>query len=69
MKTGYLRQDDSCHWYAVPKEFIERFDMVMDRLNELKFETDEWHDAIDDFESEFGEYRTGGGISDYEIIL
>lgn len=67
--TGYLRQDDSSHWYAVPKDKIDAFDKAIDKIYSEKEESERWYDAIDQFELYFGEYRTGGGYQEFEIII
>jgi hypothetical protein len=69
MKTGYLRQDESGHWYAVPTEHIVEFDKLSDEINSATSGSDEWYDLVDQFDDKFGTFRTGGGYSDFEIII
>lgn len=56
----FFAQDESCHWYMIPVLLRERWE----RLN--REETDEAEDIIN---TEFSQYRTGGGISDIEFII
>lgn len=69
MKTGYLRQDESSHWYTIPKELVADFDRLQDEINSLPEESDEWCDAIDEFCEKFGGYMTGGSVDHVEIII
>ena len=69
MKTGYLRKDESSHWYAIPKDLVADFDQLQDEIYSLSEYTDEWYDAVDTFCNRFDSYRTGGGYSDIEIII
>lgn len=62
----FFTQDDSCHWYMIPVEKRERWNflnMIAESQNE---ETSEGANEL--INDEFGEYRTGGGISDIEFI-
>lgn len=47
-------QDDSSHWYVIPN------DLVSDFYNDLNNE-----DMVDsgDFDSKYGDYRTGGDLN------
>ena len=69
MRTGYLRQDDDGHWYAIPVELVSKFDHMMDEISSTESETDEWYEAIDEFSRVFSKYMTGGGYDHIEIIL
>ncbi len=64
MKTGYLRQDESCHWYAVPKNAIEAFDDLSNKINEEKEYSDRWNILIDLFNDQYSDHR----ISNYQEI-
>jgi hypothetical protein len=69
MKTGYLRQDESCHWYLVPKEYIERFDEVNTKLNNSKRFSSEYEDLCELFNDCFSEHRLDGGPYGLEVII
>ena len=65
--TGYLRRDDSGHWYAIPDTVIEAFDDAQEQL-----EGKEYMDAADDFDSfeaHYGEYRLGGSYTDVKVLI
>jgi hypothetical protein len=55
MKPVAAIQDETGDWFVIPKELVGRF---MD-LEETSSAVDKW----DLFESEFGEYRTGGDLN------
>jgi hypoxanthine phosphoribosyltransferase len=64
MKIGYLRQDESCHWYVIPKNAIEAFDDLSNKINEEKEYTDRWNTLIDLFTELYLDYM----ISNYQGI-
>lgn len=51
----FFSQDESSHWYMIPTSLKSRWK----ELNSRGEDDDEANDLI---ESEFGQYRTGGGI-------
>lgn len=62
----FFTQDDSCHWYMIPVEKRDRWRQLNKRRPEIEgWDEYDYDDAIND---EFGDYRTGGGISDIEFI-
>jgi hypothetical protein len=52
----FFDQDESSHWYMVPLELKEQWDVFT--VNDLDDED------VDRFNEIFGEYMTGGGITD-----
>lgn len=62
MEYGYLRKDDDGHWYLVPESTINQFDSAMRYIDGCEQYSDEWEDAVEDFITEFDEYRLSGGI-------
>jgi len=68
MKTGYLRQDESGHWYLVPTEEIVEFDAIVVDIIEARPHSDEWYDLIDEFSENFSQYRTDG-YGNKEVII
>ena len=67
MKFGYLRQDPDCHWYVVPEDQIEEFDLLLEKI-----EGKEYLEAEDDFaefDQKFGELRRDGGVSSYKVLM
>lgn len=57
---GYLRQDDSCHWYFIPEGKIHEFDRLNnDVCNSLASNScsDSSYELVDEFVSKFEEYR------------
>lgn len=52
----FLDQDGSSHWYMIPVSLKDRWLELINRGED----DDEANDLVD---SEFGKYRTGGGIT------
>lgn len=69
MMTGYLRQDESSHWYLVPSDKITEFDDAMREIEMLSSYTEEWHASIDQFIDLYSQYRTGGGVGHLEVVI
>lgn len=65
MKT-VLRQDDSTHWYRIPKNVADAFDSLMTEIESADESSDEWYDLTNRFIDLFDKYRLcGGPNSDY----
>ncbi len=58
-------QDESSHWYLIPSHLSKRFNTLENKIIESNFD----EDLIDAFESEFGQYRTGGGINNTQLYI
>ena len=69
MITGKLRQDDSGHWYLIPKPYIRTFDLLFTKIDKLDENSNEWYKAIEEVEKDFGEYRLSGGPFDFDVII
>jgi hypothetical protein len=69
MKTGYLRQDDSGHWYVVPEEEVEKFDATMRAVNEVPEHSEAWYIRVDGFIALYEEYRLSGGYQDQKVLM
>lgn len=54
-----LKRDNDGHRYNVPMPLESRFDELLDAINDSKFGSDEWYDANDLLDDEFGKYMTG----------
>lgn len=55
-----FRQDDSCHWYLVPEAECRRFDELCALITgELEPDSEEWFDAICEFDNSYGHLRCG----------
>lgn len=50
-----LRKDESSHWYMVPVQLLEDFDLALEEANSS--------DEHDDFEAEYGHFRIYGHIN------
>jgi len=62
MEFGYLRQDQSCHWYLVPEKFIEGFDrMTVNDLEDV--------DDVNEFENRYERFRLGAGYQDIRCVI
>ncbi len=57
----FFSQDNDSHWYMIPVEKRTRWNELCAKDNG---DNEEINDAIN---TEFGEYRTGGGIDDIEF--
>lgn len=58
-------QDDSCHWYVIPKQLeveFRRLNDVMNSENQSEFEQ-----AEDKFIELFSGYRTGGDLNNIQL--
>ena len=58
-------QDDSGHWYIVPNESKEDF------LRDLEYciENEDDYDAFEDFDMNYGKYRTNGDINNVQLYI
>jgi len=54
--TGYLRQDDSCHWYFIPAKEIDKCDELLDKMAFLNSESEEWEALNELFIDWFSQY-------------
>lgn len=64
-KYGRLRTDDDGHWYLVPEELVEQFDAYL----EATYASPHDYEAEARFIDKFDEYRTGGGIRDFRVVI
>jgi hypothetical protein len=63
---GYLRQDDSDHWYLIPEDKIKEFVEIRDKIS---YE-DDWEkrdNLCDKFIESFEIYRLSGSIENLKI--
>lgn len=56
MRKVVVVQDDSSHWYVIPKELEDKFNYL---LNDEDFE--------EDFDIIFAHYRTGGDLNNIQL--
>lgn len=73
-KFGYLRQDNSSHWYLIPEENLGLFDKLnVDWASADGWESiDEWakfEEISNRINDEFGKYRLGGGVENLRIPM
>lgn len=68
-RTGFLRQDESCHWYIVPADEIEDFDRLNKLVSEDFKDTDEWYELLDEFNEKYSQYMTSGGIGNVKVLI
>ena len=61
-----ILQDDSCHWYIIPVEEADRFEIMLEKIINSDGED---QNTIDDFEAEFGGYRTGGDVNLTQLYI
>lgn len=54
-----IKQDNDGHRYNLRKEQEARFDEIMDMICSAKFGSDEWYDANDLLNDEFGDRMRG----------
>lgn len=60
MKGPFVfRQDESMHWYRIPKDEAEKFDRLQKQIREAGPRSSEGIELINEFESSFRKYRTG----------
>ena len=63
----FVTTDDSGHWYIVPQELKEDWDYLRSRLEN---EDDPmYYGILDQFETKFGQYRTGGDINLVQLYI
>jgi len=55
----FFDQDCSSHWYMVPDKLREEWN----RLNTIVSNNEEDYESIEEFDSKFGQYSLGGGIT------
>ena len=68
MKIGYLRQDESSHWYLVPEDEVKSFDRMADEACSAPT-WEEQEDLWIDFSRKFDKYRLGGGYTDVKCVI
>lgn len=66
-KYGYLRQDDSGHWYLIPEELRKDFRELLDTIETCDYPSCE--NAEDKFIRDFDKYRLSGGYQDLRIFM
>lgn len=59
-------QDESSHWYLIPKDQIKEFNDLSNRI--IATDAND-QDLIDDFEAKFGHYRTGGDLNNVQLYI
>lgn len=59
-------QDDSSHWYVIPKTKEGEFQSLLEKSLE---ESEQGWKAQDEFNYKFSEYRTGGSIGASDVVL
>lgn len=69
IKYGCLCQDDSSHWYLVPGELSKDFLRIMDEIEQLDEDSEEFYNAIDELEEKYGQYRLGGGPESLKVLM
>jgi hypothetical protein len=52
-----LKKDWDGHWYSIPEKMLDHFIQLVETVENSEIFSNEWYDAIDDLENEFGEYR------------
>jgi len=69
MEYGYLRQDESSHWYLVPSDKVGDFDALTSQIERYEEYTDKWGELVNKFIDDFDKYRTGGGVSHLKVLI
>ena len=59
--------DDDGHWYVIPFELVEEFDML---LSGSQYDScDGWEENEAEFIEKFSQYMTGGDINNVELYI
>lgn len=66
---GYLRCDESGHWYVVPESEIADFDSLCDATREAGPYSEEGRELVAQFNNRFWKYAVGGGIYDLRVLI
>jgi hypothetical protein len=63
-QSFFFSQDSDCHWYQLPSSLREKWNEFT--ANDI---ADDDFDRQDEFETLFGQYRTGGDISGIDFVV
>lgn len=66
MRAVQVLQNDS-DWYIIPNDLIVEFSDLSNLIYECEQESDEWYEAIEEFEAQFAHYATGGDINNIKL--
>lgn len=69
MKKVVAKTDESSHWYVIPEELNEEFNRLMEQyyLADNRDDYDTVDEIVDEFESKFAKYRTGGDLNNIQL--
>lgn len=59
MTRVYCTKDDSGHWYVIPYELKDDFNLLITDMDNEPFN----YDLFQEFEDKYGYYRTGGDLN------
>ena len=59
-------KDDDGHWYVIPVDESEDFFNIMEKLINCDYDDME---LLDEFESKFGNYKTGGDLNLKQLYI
>lgn len=65
MKAVKALQDSDGHWYLIPVHLFDRF------VEDLEYciENEEDYDAFEDFDMNYGKYRTNGDLNNIQLYI
>lgn len=63
----YVFKSDGDHQrFLLPINLVEKFDNVLEKIEQVNSYSDQWYEYIDEFESEFEEYKINS-VYDYSF--
>lgn len=66
---GYIRQDDSGHYYVIPELRINEYDELADKIDSGDDESTEWQANVNTFIAKFDNMRVNGGLSNLKVAM
>jgi len=58
-ERNILRKDCDGHTYSIPESMLNQFTQLVEAVVNSEFMSDDWYDANDELDKEFGSYMKG----------
>lgn len=59
IEKNILKRDADGHWYSLPPALSESFGSAVEAILNAEFLSEEWYDANDSLNDQFGKYMKG----------
>jgi hypothetical protein len=55
-RPNVLKKDNDGHWYSIPENMVDSFIQMVEAIQNAEFMSDEWYEATDELNDQFGSY-------------